>query len=109
MNYHAHIYWQNPNQRWSALKLRQDLEMMGCILGSIHDIVVGPHPLPMYQVKYNHENKEVVEEFLYKQNLNILLHEDVGVSHVRDHTEGARWINGSLPLDLIFLSKLDKK
>ncbi len=100
MNYHAHIYWKTSEEKNIALSLRIYLEEQGCSLGKIWDLPKGPHPLPMFQVKYNSGNQKKVEEYLKKTGLTILLHEDIGEDHVRDHTEGARWIGQPLSLNL---------
>lgn len=104
MNYHAHIYWKHLGERVQALSLRSQLVELGCGLGAVHDRPIGPHPLPMYQVMYDSSNQNAVESLLATQTMSILLHEDVGIDHVRDHTEGARWIGESLDLDLEFLA-----
>lgn len=102
MYYHAHIYWQNEDQRRSALMLRQPLQELGCQLGRIWDEPIGPHPYSMYQVNYNSNIAEEVEQLLAGTKLDILLHEDTG-DDVRDHTEGARWLGNKLKLDLEWL------
>lgn len=102
MLYHAHVYWQNEAQRREALLLRQPLQELGCQLGTIWDRPIGPHPLPMYQVNYSSNIAEEVEEMLAGTKLDILLHEDTG-NDVRDHTQGARWINNQLTLDIQWL------
>ena len=104
MYYHAHIYWQNESQRFEALHLRQPLQELGCHLGTIHEIPIGPHPLPMYQVNYNSNIAEEVEEMLSKTKLDILLHEDTG-DDLRDHTTGARWIGRPLTLNIKWLEE----
>lgn len=104
MYYHAHIYWQNESQRFEALHLRQPLQELGCHIGTIHEKPIGPHPYAMYQVNYNSNIAEVVEEFLSKTKLDILLHEDTG-DDLRDHTEGARWIGHIHKLDLKWLEE----
>jgi DOPA 4,5-dioxygenase len=108
MYYHAHIYWQNENQRSAALTLRQPLQNLGCRLGTIHDTPIGPHPYAMYQVNYNSDIQESVEELLSTTKLDILLHEDTG-DDLRDHTEGARWIGNKLILDLEWLENYVKE
>jgi DOPA 4,5-dioxygenase len=107
MNYHAHIYWRNPEERERAIALRPELAALGCDLGQIHDRPIGPHPLPMYQVMYNSSLQHPVESVLGLLSLSVLLHEDIGIDHVRDHTDGARWINDPLDLDLDFLEDFD--
>ena len=108
MYYHAHIYWQNEAQGFEALRLRQPLQQLGCQLGTIHDEPIGPHPHAMYQVNYNTNIAEEVEELLSKTKLDILLHEDTG-DDLRDHTEGARWLGHKLKLNLEWLKEYVRK
>jgi aromatic ring-cleaving dioxygenase len=108
MNYHAHIYWRTADERQTAMAIRTYLHDNGCALGRIWDRPIGPHPLPMYQVMYDSSIKDCIEQYLTKNhNLSILLHEDIGVDHVRDHTAGARWIGPQLDLDLDFLQRIE--
>ena len=107
MNYHAHIYWKNTEEREKAMSVRTYLHDNGCALGRVWNIPIGPHPLPMYQVMYNSDNQSCIESYLTDTGLNILLHEDIGTNHVRDHTEGARWIGPAQELDLDFLRQID--
>ena len=104
MHYHAHIYWQNEDQRREALYLRQPLQELGCQLGTIHNEPIGPHPHAMYQANYNSNIAEEVVQLLSKTKLDILLHEDTG-DDLRDHTEGARWIGRPLTLNIKWLEE----
>lgn len=104
MNYHAHVYWHNEDQRRKALYLRDELTSLGCGLGRIMEHPIGPHPLPMYQVNYSSFNAASVETLLEHSKLDVLLHEDTG-NDVRDHTEGARWLGNELKLDLAWLEE----
>jgi len=101
MRYHAHVYWNDAEQRAHAVAMRIGLEMLGCQLGRIHDVPIGPHPLAMYQVMYDDPIREPVERMLSNEShgISILLHEDTG-DDIRDHTTGARWINDPVPLDI---------
>lgn len=102
--FHGHIYWDTPDKRETAMWLRPLLKSMDCRLGNVHDSLVGPHPQPMYQIEYTSRNQQVVENFLRQnaRNLSVLLHDDTG-DHVRDHTDGARWIGKPLELDIEWL------
>jgi len=104
MDYHAHVYWQNEDQRRKSLNLRESLANLGCDLGRIMDQPIGPHPKPMYQVNYSTANARAVETLLASTGLSVLLHEDTG-DDVRDHTDGARWLGESLKLDLAWLEE----
>lgn len=107
MNYHAHVYWKNDTERALAISLRTSFQLLECGLGAIHDKPIGPHPLPMYQIMYDSSNQIEVEALLSTQPMSVLLHEDIGIDHVRDHTDGARWINEPLTLDLKFLEHFE--
>ena len=107
MNYHAHVYWKNITERALAISMRPSFKSMGCGLGRIWDQPIGPHPLPMYQIMYDSSNQIEVETLLRIQPMSILLHEDIGIDHVRDHTDGARWINERLELNLKFLENFE--
>lgn len=104
MRYHAHIYWQNEDQRREALSLREPLRELGSKVGSIHEDAIGPHPHAMYQVNYNSTIAKEVEGLLHKAKLHILLHEDTG-DDVRDHTVGTRWIGSPLDLNIKWLEE----
>lgn len=108
MKYHAHIYWSNDDQRSTAISLRQQLADLGCPLGRVWDQPIGPHPLPMYQINYDDNIAEKVEELLSGKNLTVLLHEDTG-DDLRDHTEGTRWIGDALDLDIEWLENYAKE
>ena len=100
MIYHAHIYWRNEQERKSAVNLRNQLETIGCEMGRIWDKPVGPHTEAMYQAVYHADIKEEVEQ-LIAINLQspVLLHESIN-DDLRDHTEGVRWLNSELDLNL---------
>lgn len=104
MYYHAHVYWSTTEQRTRAIGLREQLARTGAGLGRVRDQPIGPHPLPMYQVNYCDDIKELVERCLDDKGLSVLLHEDTG-DDVRDHTEGARWIGKKLDLNLVWLEE----
>ncbi len=104
MYYHAHVYWSTPDERKHAISFRQELKSLDCGLGRVWDQAIGPHPMPMYQVNYCTAIQEPVEKLLESTGLAVLLHEDTG-DDLRDHTEGARWLNQSLELNLAWLDE----
>lgn len=104
MNYHAHIYFNDPISKEKALGLRNRLAQIGAHLGSIHNTKIGPHPWPMYQINYDDAIKNDVESYLdlNGSGLSILLHTETG-NIVQDHTEAARWLGPRLELDIEWL------
>jgi aromatic ring-cleaving dioxygenase len=110
MYYHAHIYWNTPEQKKTALRIRSVLVDMGFNVGAIHDRPIGPHPAAMFQVIYSTNTKNVVENIIQnmRDDLDVLLHEAIN-DDVRDHTEGARWLGKKLELDLAWLEQYVKE
>ena len=102
MHYHAHVYWQNEDQRMKALQARLPLTEMGCTVGTMWDRPIGPHPRASYQANYTAANADSVESLLRSTGLTVLLHEDTD-DDMRDHTTGARWLGETLALDLVWL------
>jgi DOPA 4,5-dioxygenase len=101
MEYHAHIYWKNLKERERAMLIREWMGEQDVMLGRIHNVPVGPHPLPMYQVVYDTLTKSKIEKFLELNHdtMSVLLHESINDDY-RDHTDGARWLGEALKLDL---------
>lgn len=102
--YHAHVYYGAADGRRRADTLRQDIAARFAVsLGHVHDVPVGPHPLPMYQVSF------AVDQFatfvpwlmLNRQGLDILVHPVTG-DDLSDHRDGALWLGRSLTLNLGF-------
>lgn len=101
MKYHAHIYWNTDIERTIAISMRPFLESMGGNLGRIYDTAIGPHPIAMYQVKYDDNNKDRVETFIKNNHkgISVLLHTDTG-NDLKDHTENVVWLGEPIDLDL---------
>lgn len=104
MEYHAHVYWSDSKHRQLAYNLRATFIQLGCLVGVMHDVAVGPHSLPQYQVRFSDEHKQKIEILLRlrAKELSALIHESTK-DDVRDHTEGASWIGKELPLNLEWL------
>lgn len=100
-NYHAHIYFDGPEQRRAAEILREEIALrFSVLLGRWHDRLVGPHTRPMYQVAFP------VAEFarfvpwlmINRRGLAMLIHPDTG--HPRsDHVTHAMWLGEILELN----------
>ena len=106
--YHAHVYY-DAAARADAAAVRDAIGTSFEVeLGRCREEPVGPHPQPMYQVKFG------VGEFarlvpwlmLNRRGLTILVHPDTGDAW-RDHALNALWLGEKLKLRLDVL-KPDK-
>lgn len=99
-SYHAHIYFRSPEERAKAEQLREQIAARFVVrLGRWHEVPVGPHTAPMYQVAFL---AQVFPDFipwlmLNRQGLTILLHPNTG--HPRaDHETHPFWFGEVLPV-----------
>lgn len=106
-SYHAHIYFDGPEQRHAAELLREDIgQRFSVLLGRWHDRLVGPHTRPMYQVAF------AVAEFprfvpwlmINRRGLAVLIHPDTGQPR-SDHLTHAMWLGEILALNAEPLSE----
>ncbi len=96
--YHAHIYWTSPAERDVALRVRQWItERFAVAMGRVHELPIGPHTQPMYQVAFA---PEVFARFtpwlmLNRNGLRVLLHPNTGRAR-DDHLLHALWLGTPL-------------
>jgi aromatic ring-cleaving dioxygenase len=109
IDYHAHIYFDGPDERALAAALRDRLASLfpAARLGAWHDRPVGPHTLPMYQVAFLPALFPTLVPWLMlnRTGLSVLVHPETG-DDVTDHAEHAAWLGRPLALDLDFLRRL---
>lgn len=100
--YHAHVYYQNAQQREVAARIRESIAIRFDVeIGRWRDQPVGPHPLPMYQIAFD---KRLLPEILpwlmsVRDMLSILVHCTTGQNDLLDHTAGAVWLGSQLELN----------
>jgi aromatic ring-cleaving dioxygenase len=99
--YHAHIYY-DPDSRDTAARLREAIEQnFEVVMGRWRDEPVGPHPHPMYQVKFDPSEfaRLIPWLMLNRSGLTILVHPETDNAYL-DHAENALWLGQKLSLRL---------
>jgi aromatic ring-cleaving dioxygenase len=100
VGYHAHIYFQDAQERAAAETLRAQIaERFTVQLGRWHDRLVGPHARPMYQVAFEVATFATFVPWLMlnRAGLTILVHPDSRQPR-RDHLVHALWLGEVLPI-----------
>jgi aromatic ring-cleaving dioxygenase len=110
-NYHAHIYYDGPEERAAAELLRQRIaERFSVLIGRWHDQLVGPHSRAMYQVAIPAaEFSRIVPWLMINRcGLTILIHPNTG-SPKQDHLSNAMWLGEILSIDSESLPEQETK
>ena len=105
-SYHAHLYFRTPAERETALRVRGWLgERFLVQLGRVHDVPVGPHSAPMYQVAFATDtfSSFVPWLMLNRSGLSVLVHPNTGRA-LDDHVVHALWLGTPLPVRVEVLS-----
>jgi aromatic ring-cleaving dioxygenase len=99
--WHAHVYYDPRTTRDTAATLRDWVQArFDVVLGSWHDVKVGPHPQAMYQILFANAVFPTLVPFLAlnRMGLTVLVHPNTA-DEVADHLEHALWLGTTLPLD----------
>jgi DOPA 4,5-dioxygenase len=99
-SFHAHVYFDGPAQRETALALRAQIaERFAVTLGRVHDGRVGPHARAMYQVAFDVPlfGNFVPWLMLNRQGLTVLVHTNTRDER-RDHLVHALWMGEILDI-----------
>ena len=99
-SYHAHVYFRDSAERELALQLRDWMgKRFSLQLGRVHEMPVGPHSQPMYQVAFACEAFEPFVSWLMlnRAPLSILVHPNTGRGR-DDHLVHALWLGERLQI-----------
>jgi len=99
-SFHAHVYFDGPAQRATALALREQIgQRFAVALGRVHDMPIGPHARAMYQVAFDVASfgKIVPWLMLNRQGLTVLVHANTRNERA-DHLSHALWMGEVLDI-----------
>jgi DOPA 4,5-dioxygenase len=104
-SYHAHIYFDSPEQRRIAETLRTEIaERFSVLIGRWHDRLVGPHTRPMYQVAFSTTEfaRFVPWLMVNRDGLAVLIHPNTSQPKL-DHLGHAVWLGEILDINAAYL------
>jgi DOPA 4,5-dioxygenase len=107
--YHAHVYFTEATQPVArALReqlralLKSDRDAGLLVVEALDELAVGPHPLPQFEIHCYESYLSKLVPMLEASPLISVVH-PVTDDDLADHTVLARWIHGSVELDLSVL------
>jgi aromatic ring-cleaving dioxygenase len=98
ISWHAHVYFDGPDQRHQAAVLREAIAQRFPVQqGRWHDRLVGPHSRPMYQVAFEPAVFAGLVPWLAlnRGDLDVLVHPNTLRPRV-DHLHHAMWLGQRL-------------
>ena len=99
--YHAHVYYDNALERDKAAWIKEHLthHFPNLQLGTMHAEATGPHPLPMFQIRFTQDDFSQVVSWLVMnhQGLSVLIHPDSG-EHDWDYDQHSMWLGKQLKI-----------
>ncbi|MDL2410379.1 DOPA 4,5-dioxygenase family protein [Rhizobium calliandrae] len=99
-SYHAHIYFEGPEQARVAAQLRAEIaDRFPVVMGRWWDQLIGPHARPMYQVAFPPAEFARLVPWLMinRRGLAILIHPNTGEPKP-DHLTNAMWLGEILDI-----------
>jgi aromatic ring-cleaving dioxygenase len=106
--YHAHVYFgDDADSREKAARVREAIsDRFTVVMGRWHDMPVGPHPTPMYQVAFETDQFATLVPWLMlnREGLTVLVHPNTDDA-VADHRDLPMWMGDILPMNLAVLEK----
>ncbi|MEO8310762.1 MAG: DOPA 4,5-dioxygenase family protein [Caldimonas sp.] len=100
VSWHAHVYFDPASTRAQAEAVRAGVAQRFRVqLGRWHEVPIGPHSAPMYQVAFEPALFAAVVPWLAlnRQGLSVLVHPNT-LAPRADHLKHALWLGPPLPL-----------
>jgi aromatic ring-cleaving dioxygenase len=98
--FHAHVYYDPLSTRAEAAIVREQVVARFPVqAGRWHDVEVGPHTQPMYQLVFSPETFATLVPWLMlnRRGLDVLIHPDTGWPR-RDHLVHGFFLGNVLPI-----------
>lgn len=110
MNYHAHVYFE-AGELEKAEEFFAQARTMGPAVLQVHKIfpkVVGPHDLPMVELRFSDETKTDAIAWIeaHHGEWSVLIHQDSG-DDLEDHSRNVIWLGKALPLHFEFFKLIE--
>lgn len=109
--YHAHVYFplsELPSaQRFYDLAQKEARDQLEVY--KIFPQKVGPHALPMIELRFDDTTKQQATEWIDKHRgtFSVLIHQDTGDDY-QDHSNGVQWLGEALPIDFGFFDRVQQ-
>jgi DOPA 4,5-dioxygenase len=100
VSWHAHVYFDPATTRAQAERVRAGIAQRFRVqLGRWHEVPVGPHTAPMYQVAFDVATFGTLVPWLalHREGLDVLVHPNT-LAPRADHLVHALWLGTPLPL-----------
>ena len=100
VSWHAHVYFDPAATRLQAERVRSGIAQRFKVqLGRWHEVPVGPHTAPMYQVAFDVDVFAGLVPWLalHREGLSVLVHPNT-LAPRADHLVHALWLGTPLPL-----------
>jgi aromatic ring-cleaving dioxygenase len=105
-DYHAHIYFDNAEQRHVAQALRDEIaQRFDVFVSRLVDKPIGPHPVPMFEIAFDSSMFATIVPWLMlnRNGLSVLVHPNTGFAKA-DHLSNALWLGDQQELIVAILS-----
>tara|TARA_R110002096_G_scaffold308294_1_gene502903 strand:- start:61 stop:441 length:381 start_codon:yes stop_codon:yes gene_type:complete len=99
--YHAHVYYTQQSLTFVECLSQKIKSLFKLELGTIHQKLVGSHPMWSVQITFSHLDFDTFVSWLddHRNDLTVLIH-PLTIDVRSDHTEHAYWLGNKVVLNL---------